>query len=206
MSEYFRDSAEVENMSRIATPSRHVGRHAGGLVAFGMLLASTTISHAQCVELTDRTPTETMQLFTSEPSALLYVLRNDKDKLAARLTGILVTDPKVLPSVATLVRKASTDIRPTIGKALRQAELRCVASQPQAARKINDFVRNLADRSVTAGYVAVTEEPSNEPTVGDNNDTSVIKPARPPTKSNPLLTGEWHDELADPFESVPLPE
>ncbi len=169
-------------MSRIATPFRHVGRHAGWLVGFGVLLASTTPSHAQCVELTDRMPTETMQLFASEPSALLYVLRNDKEKLAARLTGILVTDPTLLTSVATLVRRAPTDIRPTIGKALRQAELRCVAVQPQAARKINDFVRNLADRSVTAGYVALTEEPSTEPTVGDNNDKSVIKPVRPPGK------------------------
>ena len=196
----------MENMPRIATSARRVGHHAGWLVGFGVLLASTTLSHAQCVELTDRTPKDTMQLFASEPSALLYVLRNDKDKLAARLTGILVTDPTLLPSVATLVRKAPTAIRPTIGTALRQAELRCIALQPQAARKINDFVRNLADRSVTAGYVAVTEEPSTEPTVGDNNDKSVIKPARPPAKSNPLMTGEWHDELADPFESVPLPE
>jgi len=193
-------------MPRIATPSRHAGRHAGWLVGFGVLLASTNICHAQCVELTDRTPVATMQLFASEPSALLYVLRNDKDKLAARLTGILVTDPTVLPSVAMLVRKAPTVMRPAIGTALRQAELRCIALQPEAARKINDFVRNLADRSVTAGYVAVTEEPSTEPTVGDNNDKSVSKPARPPAKSNSLMTGEWNTELADPFESVPLPE
>jgi hypothetical protein len=196
----------VENMPCIATPLKHVGRNAGWLVGLGALLASTNMSYAQCVELTDRTPLATMQMFTSEPSALLYVLRNDKDKLAARLTGILVTDPTVLPSVAALVRKAPTAIRPAIGTALRQAELRCVAQQPQAARKINDFVRNLADRSVTAGYVAVTEEPSTEPTVGDNNDKSVSKPARSPAKSNPLMTGEWNTELADPFESVPLPE
>jgi hypothetical protein len=193
-------------MLRIATLWKHVGRHAGWLAGFGVLVASTNICHAQCVELTDRAPVATMQMFTSEPSALLYVLRNDKDKLAARLTGILVTDPTVLPSVATLVRKAPTAIRPAIGTALRQAELRCVALQPQAARKINDFVRELADRGVTSGYVAVTEEPSTEPTVGDNADKSINKPARPAAKSNPLMTGEWNNELADPFESVPLPE
>jgi hypothetical protein len=193
-------------MPRIATLLKRVGRNKGWLIGFGLLLVSTNMSYAQCVELTDRTPVATMQLFTSDPSALLYVLRNDKDKLTARLTGILVTDPTVLPSVAALARKAPTAIRPAIGTALRQAELRCIALQPEAARKINDFVRNLADRSVTAGYVAVTEEPSTEPTVGDNNDKSITKPPRAPAKSNPLMTGEWNTELADPFESVPLPE
>jgi hypothetical protein len=196
----------VENMPCIATPLKHVGRNAGWLVGLGALLASTNICLAQCVELTDRAPTETMQLFASEPSALLYVLRNDKDKLAARLTGILVTDPTLLPAVAKLVKQAPTAMRPAIGNALRQAELRCTALRPQAARKINDFVRELADRGVTSGYFAVTEEPSTEPTVGDNADKSVSKPARSPAKSNPLMTGEWNNELADPFESVPLPE
>ena len=96
---------------------------------------------------------------------------------------------------------------------------RLAADLPTTSTNGGSGVLNLSLLSAGVGTSGSTGAGSG-PTVGgqrprdnnftiegvDNNDKSVIKPARPPAKSNPLMTGEWHDELADPFESVPLPE
>jgi hypothetical protein len=109
----------------------------------------------------------------------------------------------LLPSVRKLAAEAPTSNKRAIGAALRKAELQCMAPQrmepqPDAARKIVDFVRNLGDNAVLAGYIAVTEEPASPKAIG--------KPAKPPVRNDQLLTGEWKTELADPFASPPLPQ
>ena len=138
------------------------------------------------------------ELFAADPPSLLRTLRNENDQIEARLANYVATDPGLLPSVRKLVAEAPTSNKRAIGAALRKAELQCMAAQPEAARKIIDFVRNLGDNAVMAGYVAVTEEPAPRYTIG--------KPVKPPVKNDKLLSGEWKTELADPFASPPLPQ
>jgi hypothetical protein len=175
-----------------------VARHTW-VAAIGMGVAiagmSASSSNAQCVELSERVPQIDLQVFSAEPVSLLRKLRNDKEKLAGRLTAYLVTDPTLLPSVRKLVNDAPTADRPTIGEALRHAEFRCVASQPEVARKINDFVRKLGDSAVSSGYSAAAEEPTAPP-----------PPAKPRNSGAGLMSGEWKTELADPFKAMPLPQ
>jgi hypothetical protein len=161
------------------------------------------ICHAQCVAFGDRAPALAREMFAADPPSLLRILRNENDKIEARLANYVATDPGLLPSVRKLAAEAPTSNKRAIGTALRKAELQCSAPQrmepqPDAARKIIDFVRNLGDNAVLAGYVAVTEEPVSPNAVG--------KPVKPPVKSDRLLTGEWKTELADPFASPPLPQ
>jgi hypothetical protein len=151
---------------------------------------------AQCVELSERTPQIVLQTFVTEPGSLLHQLRNNKEKLRGRLTAYLVTDPSVLPSVRVLIRDAQTADRPAIGEALRLAELRCIASQPEAARKIREFVRKLGDLTVLAGYSsAAADEPS-----------APAPRARSPGASTGLMTGEFNTDLKDPFAPIPVPQ
>lgn len=164
---------------------------------------SAGICHAQCVAFDDRAPPLAREMFAADPPSLLRILRNENDKIEARLANYLTTDTGLLPSVRELVAKATTINKPAIGAALRKAELQCLAPQrmepqPAAARKINDFVRNLGDNAVLAGYVAVTEEPASNYTIG--------KPVKRPAKGDRLFSGEWKTELADPFASMPLPQ
>jgi hypothetical protein len=74
--------------------------------------------------------------------------------------------------------------------------MQCVAFKPEAARKINDFVRKLGDTAVMSGY-------SSEP---DNYATAPPRPANAAGSGAGLLSGEWKTEIADPFESMPLPQ
>jgi hypothetical protein len=164
---------------------------------------SAGICHAQCVAFDDRAPPLARELFAADPPSLLRILRNENDKIEARLANYVATDPGLLPSIRRLVAEAPTINKRAIGAALRKAELQCMAPQrlepqPDAARKIIDFVRNLGDNAVLAGYVAVTEEPAPPYAIG--------KPVKPPTRGDKLFSGEWKTELADPFASMPLPQ
>jgi hypothetical protein len=159
--------------------------------------------HAQCVASGDQAPSLAREMFAADPPSLLRTLRNENDKIEARLANFVATDPGLLPSVRKLAAEAPTSNKRAIGAALRKAELQCMAPQrmepqPNAARKIIDFVRNLGDNAVLAGYVAVTEEPAPLNTAA--------KPVKPPARSDKLLTGEWKTELVDPFASPPLPQ
>jgi hypothetical protein len=161
-----------------------------------LLLAIAAPCHAQCVALAERVPPLAVQAFAAAPGSLLQQLRNDKEKLSGRLTGYLVTDPSLLPSVAKLVNESSGRDRVAIGAGLYRAESRCLTTKPEASRKINDFVRKLGDRAVLIGYSAEAEQLAG------------VAPSQAGTPANPgsgLLTGEWSTEIADPFASVPLP-
>jgi hypothetical protein len=190
--------AKIEEISGKTMLQQIVARHPW-LAAIGMGIAiagvSASSSNAQCVESSERVPQIDLQAFSTEPVLLLRKLRNDKEKLAGRLTAYLVTDPTLLPSVRKLVNDAPIADRPAIGEALRHAEFRCVASQPEVARRINDFVRKLGDTAVLSGYSAAVEEPA-----------APSPPAKPRNSSAGLMSGEWKTELADPFKAMPLPQ
>jgi hypothetical protein len=165
------------------------------LAAAVLFLVIAKPCQAQCVALAERVPPLAVQSFTREPASLLEQLRNEKEKLAGRLTGYLVTDPTLLPSVEKMVRQASDNDRVAIGAGLYRAETRCLPTKPEASRKINDFVRKLGDRAVLTGYAAEAEEPAEAPP----------QTGKPATSGSGLMTGEWSTEIADPFASVPLP-
>ena len=120
-----------------------------------------------------------VQAFIASPGSLLQQLRNDKEKLAGRLTGYLVTDPTPLPSVAKLVNESSDRDRVAIGAGLYRAEFRCLPTKPEASRKISDFVRKLGDRAVVIGYAAESEQ------LGGTAPSQAGKPAN---TSSGLLT------------------
>jgi hypothetical protein len=192
--------ARVDNMigkavlqrSGVATGRKWLTAIALATVVVGL---SANICKAQCVELSGRVPPIVIQTFSSEPASLLRELRNEKAKLVSRVAAFVVTDISLLPSVRRLVSDAPTADRAAIGAGLRRAEARCLAPNPQAAQKINDFVRKLGDNAVSSGYAAEAEEPA------------APSPRRnPPAGSSAgLLTGEWKTELADPFKPLPLP-
>lgn len=165
------------------------------LVGAALLLVIAAPCHAQCVALAERVPPLAVQAFVAAPGSLLQQLRNDKEKLAGRLTGYLVTDPSLLPSVAKLVNDSSDRDRVAIGAGLYRAEFRCLPTKPEASRKINDFVRKLGDRAVLIGYSAEAEQGAAAPTQN----------GKPGNASSGLLTGEWNTEIADPFAKIPLP-
>jgi len=177
----------------LLTRSRSLAAVAIGFAVAGL---SATPSRAQCVELSERAPQIAVQAFVTEPGSLLHQLRNNREKLKGRLTAYLITDPGVLPSVRDLIKAAQTVDRPAIGEALRLAELRCIASQPEAARKIREFVRKLNDLTVLAGYSSAAADEPNAP----------APRARSPGPSTGLMSGEFGTDLKDPFAPIPVPQ
>lgn len=169
------------------------------VVALSATLATPV--RAQCVDRTERAPQAAITAFVADPSALLRQTKNDRDKLSGRLAGLVVTDVAALEPVREMLREASQADRIAIGSALHRAEERCVASKPDVARRISEFVTKLHDGSVLKGYFA-------------DQDAGIAPPAPSaanavPAASSPaagLMSGEWKTELADPFKPVPLPE
>lgn len=165
-----------------------------------LLVASAGISHAQCVPVSEQVPALERQLFADDPTLPLQSARNDNSKIDSKVTSYLVSDPDLLPVIRRLVAETPTANRRGIGWGLRHAEMQCLTPQPAYARKIRDFVRDLRDNAVLAGYVSVSEEPIPQYTIG--------KPAAPPPRpeGGKMFSGEWNTEIADPFASMPLPQ
>ncbi|MBR0842770.1 hypothetical protein JQ607_21420 [Bradyrhizobium liaoningense] len=175
--------------------------------AIVVVLSATldTPAQAQCVDRGERAPQAAVNAFVSDPSVLLRQSKNDRDKLSGRLAGLLVTDIAALDPVRDMLREASQADRVAIGSGLHRAEERCVATKPDVARRISEFVTKLHDGSVLKGYFQ-DQDAAMAPVPGN---------AAPPTTTNlpagssasaGLMSGEWKTELADPFKPVPLPE
>jgi hypothetical protein len=157
------------------------------------------------VDRSERAPPATVSAFVSDPSALLRLSKNDRDKLSGRLTGLLVTDIAALDSVRGMLREASQADRIAIGVGLHRAEERCVATKPDVARRISEFVNKLHDGAVLKGYfgdldAAAAPVPGSSAPPAANNLPAGSSP------NTGLMSGEWKTELADPFKPVPLPE
>jgi hypothetical protein len=161
-----------------------------------ILVVGADSCRAQCVERSERVAPIALETFSAQPASLLQELRSQKQNLTGRLEGILVTDPTLLSAIPRLLGDSTSSDRPAIGAALRRAELRCLASKPQVARKISDFVRKLGDSQVLSGYAAV-----------DDVSADLLGSAGKPVGAGAgLMTGEWKTELADPFAAPPLPQ
>lgn len=169
------------------------------LAALALAGLTAGACHAQCVEFSDRAPQIDLDTFVKSPSSLLERLRNDKDKLKYQLATYIATDPSVLPSVRRLTVEATSSDRSAIGAALRLAEARCTSSKPDAARKIRNFVQQLGDRTVQAGYSVAGEDQ------GAPQSDLLNRGKKQPNRSGDLLQGEWKTQLADPFKPLPIP-
>jgi hypothetical protein len=161
---------------------------------------------AQCVDRSERAPPTAVSAFVSDPSVLLRLSKNDRDKLSGRLTGLLVTDIAALDSVRNMLREASQADRIAIGIGLHRAQERCIPTKPDVARRISDFVAKLHDGSVLKGYFG-DQDAEMAPTPGISTPSTANNNVPAGSNSSAgLMTGEWKTELADPFKPVPLPE
>ncbi|WP_247547630.1 hypothetical protein [Bradyrhizobium sp. 177] len=168
------------------------------LTGFALIASGVGPTRAQCLGFSDRASQTELDAFVKAPSSLLERLRNDKEKLRARLSSYIATNPSVLPSVQTLISESASPDRSTIGAALRLAEALCTSTKPDAARKIRDFTQRVGDLAVQAGYSAAGEDGSSAQLQPRDN-----KPTQP--RGGALLEGEWKTKLANPFKPVPLP-
>lgn len=173
------------------------------LTAFALLASGIDSSHAQCVEFSDRASQLELDTFVKSPSSLLERLRNDKDKLKYRLSALIATNPAVLPSVKTLIAEAGSGDRSSIGAALRLAEARCTPTQPDSARKINDFAQRIGDLAVQAGYAAAGEDRSASSSA---QAPSLNRTPAQPSRGDALFDGPGKTKLADPFKPIPIPQ
>jgi hypothetical protein len=175
-------------------------------IIVALFAALATPVQAQCVDRSERAPPSAISAFVSDPSVLLRLSKNDRDKLSGRLTGLLVTDIAALDPVHNMLREASQADRIAIGIGLHRAEERCIPTKPDVARKIGDFVAKLHDGSVLKGYFADQDAEmaptpgTSAPSTANNNVPAGSSP------NNGLMTGEWKTDLADPFKPIPLPE
>ncbi|QDP24366.1 hypothetical protein [Bradyrhizobium cosmicum] len=167
------------------------------VVSVTMFCGLNGIAQAQCVARSERVPQIALDAFVAEPSSLLVQLRNEREKLAGRLQGYIVTDVSVLKAVQSLTRAATQADRTSIGTALHRAEILCRSTKPEVAQKISDFVGKLHDSAVVAGY---SSEPDDVPA------PPPIKANMPTRSGTGLMSGEYKTDVADPFASMPLPE
>ncbi|WP_439373643.1 hypothetical protein [Bradyrhizobium sp. DASA03120] len=181
------------------------GHAASPRIAAAVLVAlAATPARAQCVDRTERAPQAAITAFVADPAALLRQTKNDRDKLSGRLAGLVVTDVAALEPVRNMLREASQADRIAIGTALHRAEERCVASKPDVARRISEFVTKLHDGAVLKGYFQ-DQDAGIAPASGSPAPSTANMPAATGAASG-LMSGEWKTELADPFKPVPLPD
>lgn len=103
------------------------------LTGFALIASGVGPTRAQCVGFSDRASQTELDAFVKAPSSLLERLRNDKEKLRARLSSYIATNPSVLPSVQTLISELAS---PTA----RPSARRC-GSQKRCARQRNRTLR-----------------------------------------------------------------
>jgi hypothetical protein len=175
------------------------------VVAVALSATFATPARAQCVDRAERAPPGAVSAFILDPSVILRLSKNDRDKLTGRLTGLLVTDIAALDSVRDMLREASQADRIAIGVGLHRAEGRCVSTKPDVARRISEFVDKLHDGAVLKGYYA-DQDTAMAPAPGIPAPPTANNLPAGPSSSAGLMTGEWRTELADPFKPVPLPE
>ncbi|OKO86811.1 hypothetical protein AC630_01805 [Bradyrhizobium sp. AS23.2] len=192
---------KLDSLLRVPLPASRIA--AAVVVALFATLA--TPARAQCVDRSERAPPAAVSAFVSDPSVLLRLSKNDRDKLSGRLTGLLVTDIAALDSVRNMLRGASQADRIAIGIGLHRAEERCIPTKPDVARRIGDFVAKLHDGSVLKGYFA-DQDAEMAPIPGSSAPSTANNVPAGSSSNAGLMTGEWKTELADPFKPVPLPE
>ena len=176
-----------------------------GIVMITAVALSATPVRAQCVDRSERAPPRAVSAFITDPTVILRLSKNDRDKLTGRLTGVLVTDIAALDAVRDMLREASQADRIAIGVGLHRAEDRCVSTKPDVARKISEFVNKLHDGAVLKGYFA-DQDAAMAPVPGSPAPPPANNLPAGPNSSAGLMSGEWKTELADPFKPVPLPE
>jgi len=169
------------------------------LVASMLSLPLAGGAHAQCVPFDQRVHSDNLDMFREDPVAALDNVRNDNGRIAGRIAGYIETDPKLLEAVRKLVAVFPTLNKPAIGAGLRRAQMQCTTAQEaRTTREIENFVRNLGDRAVSAGYTAEAEQPDFDPAPSKTSIT-------PKRDGGELLTDEYSTQLSDPFAKVPLP-
>lgn len=169
------------------------------LMGSALFASGFSSCRAQCVEFSDRASPVDIETFVKSPSSLLERLRNDREKLKYRLSSYIATDPSVLPSVQVLITESTSNDRSAIGSALRLAEALCIATKPDAARKIREFTKRIGDLSVQAGYSSAGDDNSGAPRLLRD------KASTKPLGSGALLEGEWNTKLSDPFKPASIP-
>lgn len=183
----------------VVTIFRRTGRVILGLLVCGCAsFGAVSFAEAQCIPFDQRPSAEKLAGFAENPGAVLRTFRGNNSKIEWTVASYLASAPDLLPSVRKLIADAPTVNKSAIGAALRRAESQCLAPKPEVARKINNFVRTLGDEVVFAGYISVSEDSTLQSAPG--------RPDSHPQRSNKLFSGEWNDKIADPFESVPLPQ
>ncbi|MDR3465929.1 MAG: hypothetical protein P4M07_08310 [Xanthobacteraceae bacterium] len=154
----------------------------------------------QCLPFDQRTPAAETEMFKADSSSVFRAMRNDKRRIENKIAAFVESDPSVLPALRKLLGEIATEDKPAIGAGLRRAVLQCnLAQHPEVARRVEDFVRQLDDATVSAGYVAATEQPEFAPS------TPRSKRASAPARKDHLFTGQWNTELADPGAEIALP-
>jgi hypothetical protein len=179
------------------TYSRHAAALALGAIA---LQFSASACLAQCLAFDQRAPLAEIEMFKADSASIFRLMRNDKRKIENKIAGFLETDPSVLPVLRKLLGEVPTEDKRAVGAGLRRAVIQCnLAQRAEVARRFEDFVRQLDDATVSAGYVAATEEPDFAPAKpGQKSQTATAR-------KNQLFTGQWNTELADPTAEIPLP-
>jgi hypothetical protein len=176
---------------------RHAAAVAAGVLALPFWTGACL---AQCLPFDQRSPAAETEMFKTDASAMFRAMRNDKRKIENKIAAFLESDPSVLPVLRQLAGEVPTEDKPAIGAGLRRAVIQCnLAQHAEVARRVEDFVRQLDDAAVSAGYVAATEQPEFAPA------TPRSKQASAPARKNHLFTGQWNTELADPGAEIPLP-
>ncbi|MBR0822049.1 hypothetical protein [Bradyrhizobium liaoningense] len=172
-------------------------------IALSAMLAMP--ARAQCVDRSERAPSSAVSAFIADPSVLLRLSKNDRDKLTGRVTGVLVTDIAALDAVRDMLREASQADRIAIGAGLHRAEDRCVSTKPDVAHRISEFVNKLHDGAVLKGYFA-DQDAAKAPAPGSPTPPAANNLPAGSSASAGLMSGEWKTDVADPFKPVPLPE
>ena len=170
------------------------------LIAVGLNLALLhPASAASCLANVDRSPQLELQMFAEDPSRVLRYAQNDDNKLEAKVTSYVASDPELLSVIRELVLETPTSHRVAVGKALARAALHCASVEPALVRKFSSYVNALRDSNVLAGYTSLDSAQGLKlGTIGRTGSSG--------SGRSDLMVGEFGTEIADPFSQIPLPQ
>ncbi len=155
-----------------------------------------------CLPANKQTSPFLIKEFVRDPAWIMRLSNGDSDKIAATLGSLIATDVSVLPRMRALMASTPSSLHRSLGIGLGLAVKKCVSTDPAAARKILDYIRNLGNPIISAGAYTIIDEDSRPVTTRYGSMSQ--KPATPLATGD--QTAQQRLDILDPYTDVPLPD
>ena len=126
-----------------------------GAMIFGLVAGFAPLASAAVYSPRQALPSDAIQQFMGNPSALLSQFPNGGPQLITKVRDLAASDPQTVSALISLLKSANPDQASSIGTALGQVALMAVNTDPAFANEIQTEVAQSGNSSALVAFGAV---------------------------------------------------